>query len=70
MALKERGIMAIFHYVPLHTAPMGKKLGYKMGDFPITESISARLLRLPLYPDITEAELSYVTGNIYKALGL
>jgi dTDP-4-amino-4,6-dideoxygalactose transaminase len=52
--LKYRGINAVFHYVPLHTAPMGKSLGYREGDLPLTESLSERLLRLPLYYELTE----------------
>ena len=51
--LKGRGILAVFHYLPLHLAPMGRALGYKKGDLPITEDISGRLLRIPLYPDLT-----------------
>ena len=47
--LKARGIQAVFHYVPLHTAPMGLQLGYRPGDLPVTEDISARLLRLPCF---------------------
>jgi dTDP-4-amino-4,6-dideoxygalactose transaminase len=50
--LTRRGVQAVFHYVPLHTSPMGRKLGYRTGDLPVTESISARLLRLPLYHDL------------------
>ncbi len=58
--LKSRGILAIFHYLPLHSSPMGKKLGYKEGDLPVTESVSKRLLRLPMYAGMTDEELAYV----------
>jgi dTDP-4-amino-4,6-dideoxygalactose transaminase len=51
--LKQNGISAVFHYVPLHTSRMGEKFGYREGDLPLTEDLSARLLRLPFYPDIT-----------------
>ncbi len=54
--LKQRGISAVFHYVPLHTSVMGKRFGYREGDLPLTENLSARLLRLPFYPDITRDE--------------
>ena len=54
--LKRNGISAVFHYIPLHSSTMGKKFGYAEGDLPITEDSSARLLRLPFFPDITEEE--------------
>jgi len=47
--LKNAGIQAVFHYIPLHTSPMGVKFGYREGDLPITEAVSSRLLRLPFY---------------------
>jgi dTDP-4-amino-4,6-dideoxygalactose transaminase len=51
--MKQNGICAVFHYVPLHSSPMGLKLGYEQGMLPITENISSRLIRLPLYYDLT-----------------
>jgi len=54
--LKQNGISAVFHYVPLHTSAMGQRLGYHEGDLPLTEDLSARLLRLPFYADITRDE--------------
>ncbi len=54
--LKSKGILSVFHYVPLHLSPMGQKFGYKEGDLPNTESISDRLLRLPFYNEMTEEE--------------
>ncbi|HSF23912.1 MAG TPA: dTDP-4-amino-4,6-dideoxygalactose transaminase [Blastocatellia bacterium] len=51
--LKRNGISAVFHYVPLHTSPMGSKLGYRKGDLPATEELSGRLLRLPVYPELS-----------------
>jgi dTDP-4-amino-4,6-dideoxygalactose transaminase len=54
--LKQNGISAVFHYVPLHTSVMGRKFGYREGDLPLTEELSERLLRLPFYPDISRDE--------------
>jgi dTDP-4-amino-4,6-dideoxygalactose transaminase len=62
--LKERGVSALFHYLPLHTSPMGHRLGYRLGDLPVTERVSDRLLRLPLYAGITSEELNYVISNV------
>jgi dTDP-4-amino-4,6-dideoxygalactose transaminase len=62
--LREKGIGATFHYIPLHSAPVGEKLGYKRNQLPITEEYSTRLLRLPLYPDLTEQECVSIVTEI------
>jgi len=50
--LAERGIMSVFHYLPLHLSEMGLRMGRKRGDCPVTEDASDRLLRLPFYNDL------------------
>jgi dTDP-4-amino-4,6-dideoxygalactose transaminase len=62
--LKQQGIRAVFHYVPLHSSPMGQSFGYKEGDLPVTQELSGRLLRLPLYYEITEIEQERVVDQI------
>lgn len=66
--LKENEIIAPFHYIPLHISPMGKKYGYEFGDLPITEEYSNRLLRLPLYADLSEKEQEKVIKCLKKVL--
>lgn len=66
--LKARGILAVFHYIPLHSAPMGMRLGYMEGALPITESVSRRLLRLPMYAGMTDEELEYVTSALNSVI--
>jgi len=58
--LKQKGISAVFHYLPLHVSPMGRTFGGKAGDCPVTESVSDRLLRLPFYNSMGEADLERV----------
>jgi dTDP-4-amino-4,6-dideoxygalactose transaminase len=58
--LKERGIMAVFHYLPLHLSEMGRRFGGQPGDCPVTEDVSERLLRLPLYPGLERADLQRI----------
>jgi len=58
--LRERGVMATFHFVPLHDSPMGRRLGYRPGDLPLTESLAARLLRLPMYCGLTSEDQTRV----------
>lgn len=56
--LKARGILGVSHYLPLHLSTMGRRFGGREGDCPVTEDVSERLLRLPFYNELTEAEQS------------
>ncbi len=62
---RERGIGTAFHYLPLHLSPVGQSLGGRPGDFPVTESVSARMLRLPIYPSLTAAEQAEVIAATF-----
>ena len=50
--LKSHGIHSVFHYVPLHSAPQGKRLGRCHGSLAVTEREAERLVRLPLWPGL------------------
>lgn len=67
--LAERGICAVFHYVPLHTSPMGQSMGYGQGDFPVTEQVSQQILRLPCFYDLTEDEQDKISSALYGFFG-
>jgi dTDP-4-amino-4,6-dideoxygalactose transaminase len=58
--MKAREILTPFHYVPLHSSEMGRRFGGAAGDCPITEDISDRLVRLPLYTSLTDEEQARV----------
>ena len=62
--LNARQINSVFHYLPLHLSGMGQKFGGKIGDCPVTEKVSDRLLRLPFYNDLTEKDQARVTAAI------
>ena len=62
--LKEREILSVFHYLPLHLSDMGLKFGGSKGDCPVTEDLSDRLLRLPFYNSFTETEQMEVINTI------
>lgn len=64
--LKENGVMAVFHYIPLHTAPAGKKYGIFNGQDMYTTKESERLVRLPLYYGITAEDIDRVTALLYQ----
>jgi len=60
------GIHSVFHYVPLHSSPMGRLLGWCPGDLPVTEEFSGRVLRLPFYHEISEDEQSRVVRHLKR----
>ena len=62
--LKKKGIHAVFHYVPLHTSPMGRRMGYRHGMLPVTESASERLLRLPFFFELTEEDVAEIVHEV------
>lgn len=62
--LKAKGILSVFHYLPLHLSEMGQKFGGKQGDCPVTEDISDRLLRLPFYNSLSTDEQAMVVDSI------
>lgn len=62
--LRQRGILAVFHYVPLHLAPMGQNFGGRRGDCPVVEALSDRLVRLPFYFDLSESEQQRVIDAV------
>jgi dTDP-4-amino-4,6-dideoxygalactose transaminase len=54
--LKRNRIGAVFHYIPLHSSPAGVRFGRAHGDLPLTASLSQRLIRLPMWPGLSEAQ--------------
>jgi dTDP-4-amino-4,6-dideoxygalactose transaminase len=62
--LKDKGIMAVFHYVPLHSSPAGRLYGRACGSLTVTDEISNCLLRLPLYYEMTEQDVCFITDEI------
>ena len=62
--LAARGILAVFHYQPLHLSDMGRRFGGTMGDCPVTEDASDRLIRLPFYTDLSRAEQEEVVASV------
>ena len=65
--LKARGILAVFHYLPLHLSEVGRRFGGKEGDCPVTEAVSDRLVRLPMFWALTDAEIDEVVAAVKSA---
>lgn len=64
--LREREIHGVFHYLPLHLSDMGQGFGYNSGEFPVTEQISDRLIRLPFHNALTSNEQEQVINTILE----
>jgi len=66
--LKANGVLAVFHYIPLHSAPAGVKYGRFNGEDVCTTKESERLLRLPMYYGLTEEDRTYVISKVVEFL--
>lgn len=67
-ALRANGVEASFHFLPLHTSSMGKRLGYKQGDLPATEEVADTLIRLPIYPTLKRSEIDKIVSVLGKVI--
>ncbi|OEK06777.1 dTDP-4-amino-4,6-dideoxygalactose transaminase [Roseivirga misakiensis] len=68
LTLKEKGISAYIGYLPLHSSPMGMKLGYRPEDLPLTEELGDLILRMPFYTDLAESGLEQCMAEMEKVL--
>jgi dTDP-4-amino-4,6-dideoxygalactose transaminase len=67
--LKARGILAVFHYVPLHLSQMGLAFGSAPGDCPVAEDIGDRLLRLPFFNNLQDDDLAGIVDALQEFHG-
>jgi dTDP-4-amino-4,6-dideoxygalactose transaminase len=66
--LADDGIASVFHYVPLHSAPAGRRFGRAHGSLEVTDSVSERLLRLPLWVGMQAEHVERVAGAVARAI--
>ncbi len=66
--LRESGIGVNVHYIPVHTQPFYRKLGFKKGDFPVAEKYYNNTISLPMYPTLTNLQQEKVVSELTKAL--
>lgn len=64
--MKSHGVAAVSHYVPLHSAPAGLKYGRVAGDISVTNDQASRLVRLPMFADLTEEQVNYTLNILQK----
>ncbi len=68
--LKEEGVGCSVHFIPIHKHPYYKnRYGYKNEDYPVANSVFERSLSLPIYPDMTDAEVAYVIQKVKEIVG-
>jgi dTDP-4-amino-4,6-dideoxygalactose transaminase len=68
--LKQAGIYAVFHYVPLHSSDAGRRFGRMVGDLAVTDEISGRLVRLPLWPGMSDEDVDRVIDAVASIAGV
>lgn len=66
--LRSRGIMSLFHYLPLHSSRAGQRFGRSVGEMSVTDASSQRLLRLPLWIGMDESQIDRVVTAVYEGL--
>jgi len=66
--MRESGINPTFHYVPLHSSEAGRRFSARATDCPVTDDISARLMRFPFYNNLTDADVERVCDTFLTAL--
>jgi len=67
-AIRSGGVDAVRHYVPLHSAPAGRRFGRAVGPLPVTDSIADRLVRLPLWSGLPDDDVEFVIDVVTKAV--
>jgi len=67
--LGRQGIHAVFHYVPLHSAPAGLRYGRSTGKLPVTDDVAARLVRLPLHLGLRDGDVARVIAAVHAFFG-
>ncbi|HVF78902.1 MAG TPA: dTDP-4-amino-4,6-dideoxygalactose transaminase [Solirubrobacteraceae bacterium] len=67
--LERRGVNSVFHYVPLHSSPAGRRFGRADSDLGVTETVSSSIIRLPLWVGMGEQTVERVAAHVYEALG-
>jgi len=68
--LKSAGVHAVFHYVPLHSAPAGLQIGRAAATLPVTDALSAQLIRLPMWIGLTAEQQAYIVATLTEGVSI
>jgi len=66
--MNKRGVNAVFHYQPLHSSPAGQVYGRAHGALKVTDDISSRLVRLPLFADLTTEQVDNICSLLEQLI--
>jgi dTDP-4-amino-4,6-dideoxygalactose transaminase len=69
-ALRAKDIMVNLHYIPVHTQPYYRQMGFQPGDFPEAEQYYREAISIPMHPTLTTGEQDYVVSSIKGAMRL
>ena len=67
-ALRDAGIGVNVHYIPIHSQPYYERLGFKRGDFPVSERYASRCISIPMFPALTDDQQDFVARTLAEAL--
>ena len=66
--LRQHGVNALFHYIPLHSAHAGQRFGRVAGDLQVTDGVSSQIIRLPLWVGMSDEQIEYVIQTVKKSV--
>jgi dTDP-4-amino-4,6-dideoxygalactose transaminase len=66
--LRNAGIFAHLHYIPIHTQPYYEALGFNAGDFPNVEQYYQQAITLPMFPDLTSSQVDFIVDKLITLL--
>jgi dTDP-4-amino-4,6-dideoxygalactose transaminase len=69
-ALRAKDILVNLHYIPVHTQPYYRDMGFKLGDFPDAEQYYREAISIPMHVNLTDEELQQVVSSLREAIGL
>ena len=62
--MREEGIFAHLHYIPIHTQPYYAELGHKLGDYPNSERYYREAITLPIFPNLTTSQINFIADTL------
>jgi dTDP-4-amino-4,6-dideoxygalactose transaminase len=67
-ALRAKDIMVNLHYIPVHTQPYYRQMGFKQGDYPVAEQYYREAISIPMHVNLTDEEQLFVVGSLKRAM--
>ena len=68
-SMRAKGVGVHVHYIPVHTQPYYRNMGFSIGDFPIAEQFYQQALTIPMYPGLSDNDQRYVVKSLIESIG-